>query len=87
MRWSWRCRESVPELSRERFPSCPGSGGSAEGLPPGQSPPREPGRAAAGDLTPAQSRPVTSFFVSVWVLGWIFFFLGAITLLPLKIAL
>lgn len=70
---------AAPDLSRDWGKRRGGSGRA-------QSPPREPGRAAAGDLTPAQSRPVTSFFSFSFGFG-LFFFLGAITLLPLKIAL
>lgn len=60
---------AVPNLSRD----CGKRRGTARGSGRAQSPPCEPGRAAAGDLTPAQSRPVTSFFV-LFCFGFGFWF-------------
>lgn len=89
-------------LPGERFPTCPGTVGSAEGLPQGQRAGAEPTlrarQSCCRGFNPC-SEPTGNFFFVLFCFGfgffsfffgfglfW-FFFWGAITLLPLKIAL
>lgn len=73
-RRGWNARGVA--LPGERFPSCPGTGGSAEGLPRGQRAGAEPTpwarQSCCRGFNPC-SEPTGNFFFFCLVLGWVHF--------------